>query len=665
MKYRKEIDGLRAVAVVPVILFHAGVSVFSGGYVGVDVFFVISGYLITSILIEDRMAGTYSVLGFYERRARRILPALFVVLLSCLPFAYMWIPPYPLEDFSRSLAFAALFASNVHFLEHGGYFDVSADLRPLLHTWSLAVEEQFYLIFPAILFVLGGFVKRRYLIGLGGLALASLVLAEWAGRAYPAQNFYFTPSRLWELLAGSLCAVILFRRDPVAHQGLAALGLCMIVGAMIGFHEGIPTPSTYTLVPVMGTCLIILYAGPSTYVARLLSVWPVVGIGLISYSAYLWHQPLFAFARIRFPLGLPDWVMLGLALGAFGLAWLTWRFVEQPFRGRAPKLLPSRLGILSVSAVAIAVLATGGLWVKQNDGIPSRMTKDTSPFLACMQIQTTQHEAGDLCPGQGTSLGRPLCMAYEGRENGPKIALLGDSHARTLLPGFEGLSQEHDATVLLGDLAGCPPLLGVYLSRGGREALDCEATMQRLADEIITEGADTVFLIARWSHYASGVYDGPDPKYKLTRTAGARIVSNTEWQTAFETGLGDTIDYFKAKGLRAIVAFQVPQQKAIPGILVENAMILGMHDTQARHLFSQSAVSRADSDALQAHARTMTQAVADERDVSVVNFDAVFVREDRYIWFDGEQSLYLDDDHVSGFGARTLAPMIQEVFLTP
>ena len=191
MQYRREIDGLRAVAVLPVILFHAGLTFWSGGFVGVDVFFVISGYLITSILIDERERGTYSIWGFYERRARRILPALFTVLLVCTPFAWLWIPPYPFEDFSRSLAFAALFISNVHFLEHGGYFDLASELRPLLHTWSLAVEEQFYLLFPLVLLCLRKFRKPKFVIVFAILALLSLGVAEWGWRNYPARKFLF------------------------------------------------------------------------------------------------------------------------------------------------------------------------------------------------------------------------------------------------------------------------------------------------------------------------------------------------------------------------------------------------------------------------------------------------------------------------------------------
>ena len=331
MQYRREIDGLRAVAVLPVMLYHAGASFWSGGYVGVDVFFVISGYLITTILIEQRERGTYSVLDFYERRARRILPALFVVLIACIPFAWAWVPPSVFGDFAGSMAAAALFVSNFHFQENGGYFDLAAEIRPLIHTWSLAVEEQYYLLFPLALIALGPFRRRKFLAGFALLALVSLGLAEWGWRNHPDRNFYFTPSRLWELMAGSLCAALVFRREVWRSEVLAGLGLAAILYAAIAFDNAVPFPSAYTLVPVLGTCLVILFGRSDTLTGRVLSLRPLVGIGLISYSAYLWHQPMLAFARIRVPGGLSDWAMMGLALGALPLAWASWRFVEQPF----------------------------------------------------------------------------------------------------------------------------------------------------------------------------------------------------------------------------------------------------------------------------------------------------------------------------------------------
>jgi len=668
VQYRREIDGLRAVAVLPVILFHAGFSFWSGGYVGVDVFFVISGYLITTILIDERERGTYSVLGFYERRARRILPALFVVLVACIPFAWAWVPPYPFEDFARSLAFAAMFISNVHFLEHGGYFDLEADLRPLLHTWSLAIEEQYYLLFPLVLWALGRFRTRKFLLAFLALSLVSLGVAEWGWRNYPDQNFYFTPSRLWELLAGSLCAVLLFRRAPTRNGWLAGLGLAMILVSMVTFDAAIPFPSLYTLVPVGGTCLIILFAEARTLTARCLSLGPLVGIGLISYSAYLWHQPVLAFARIRFPGDLPDWGMAGLAAASLGLAWLSWRFVEQPVRGRAPLVLPTRRGVLGAGAAGIVVLAVFGLWGKFGEGFPDRLDLGRSAFLDRLYRQTTEHAGFTLCPNTRVRSDLPLCSVYgpaPSEDPARRIAILGDSHARALLPAFAGVAEALDAEILLGDKPGCPPILGVHLARGGRESRDCVSTMRRHARQIVEEGIETVVLIARWSLYASGDYNGPDPRFRLSQVEGRRLISDREWHEAFAAGLSRTVARFREAGAEVIIVSQIPQQKVIPGILVQTAMLWGLEDAAARRYFELSFVHQAESDRLQTPARSVIARVAERYGAQVVTLDPVYLRGARYAWLNGQDALYMDDDHASDTGAVLLTPYLVEALQRP
>lgn len=666
MKYRREIDGLRAVAVLPVILFHAGMTFWSGGFVGVDVFFVISGYLITSILIEDRERGRYSVLGFYERRARRILPALFIVLIACIPFAWMWVPPYPFEDFARSLAFAALFISNIHFLEHGGYFDLNADLRPLLHTWSLAVEEQYYLLFPLVLFCLRKFRRAKFLIAFTVLALASLAVAEWGWRNYPSQNFYFTPSRLWELLAGSLCAAILYQRAQLKSEILAGLGLAMILFATVFFNAALPFPSLYTLVPVVGTCLIILFAERETVTARILSIKPFVGIGLISYSAYLWHQPIFAFARIRHAEEVPDWAMMGLAVLALGLAWISWRFIEQPFRGKTPLVLPTRRGILGASLAGIVAFAAFGFWGLAKEGFTARLDLEGSPYLARLYEQTTEHgEAAARCPDASAPVLRDLCPVFTPADPKRRIALMGDSHSRVILPAFEAASEALDATILLGDKPGCPPLLGVHLARGGGEARLCRKAVDRFAGQVREGDVDTVVLIARWSLYVSGDYDGIDPKYQLVPEDGARFMTQADHAAAFEDGLRQTFEYFREASIDVVVVSQIPQQRIIPGILVQNAMLLGLDEEAARKRFEESFVTRAASDQLQGKVRGIMAEVTAEYGIPVLTFDDAFVAGDRFAWLDGEDSLYMDDDHVSEIGAERLGPRVLDALRRP
>ena len=659
MQYRREIDGLRAVAVLPVILFHAGLTFWSGGYVGVDVFFVISGYLITTILIEQRMRGTYSVLGFYERRARRILPALFVVLLASIPFAWMWIPPYPLEDFARSMAFAALFISNIHFLEHGGYFALDAELRPLLHTWSLAVEEQYYLLFPLILFGLGAFTRKKFLFVFALLALGSMVVAEWGWRNYPDENFYFTPSRLWELLAGSVCAAILFRRDVMKSEVLAGLGLAMILGATMWYDTGVPFPSLWTLVPVVGTCLIILFADSTTLTARLLSLPPLVGVGLISYSAYLWHQPLFVFARIRGAGEVPDWVMAGLVVLSLILAWLSWRFVEQPFRGKAPLVLPTRRGILGASAAGIVAIAAVGFWTLIEEGFESRLDIEASPFLAQLYAQTTGDVPfADKCRGRPSNPAADLCIAYGEPDADQRFALLGDSHAAALLPAFEAVSEEFGAMTSVGAFAGCPPLVGAWLVRGGSVTRNCRAAVENFSRQVIDDGTNVVFLAARWTLYTFGTYDAPDWRTSVSTSPDSGFLNENERLEEFEKALRLTVAFYRENGAEVVFVAQAPQQQRIPSILVQNAMLLGQDAASARRMFEQSFVKREDNDELQAEARAAMRRVADEMNVPMVVPDPVFARGDRFAWLDGEISLYTDDDHVSAEGARRIAPLL-------
>ncbi|MGB0440801.1 MAG: acyltransferase family protein, partial [Paracoccaceae bacterium] len=332
MQYRAEIDGLRAVAVLPVLLFHAGISLFGGGFVGVDVFFVISGYLITTIIISEIEGDRFSLIQFYERRARRILPALCFVMLCCVPFAWAWMLPGQMQAFSHSLIAVSLFVSNVLFWRESGYFAAEAEEKPLLHTWSLAVEEQYYVIFPIMLIVAWGLGRNRVFWMIVVLSAISLALSEWGWRHKEVANFYLAPTRAWELFAGSLAAFIRPRNLGRANTVLATIGMAMIVVAIFGYDGSVPFPSLYTLVPVVGTVLVLLFATQGTWVAGLLSTRAFVGVGLISYSTYLWHQPLFAFARIRLHDEPGMALMLGLCVLSLGLAYLSWRFIEAPFR---------------------------------------------------------------------------------------------------------------------------------------------------------------------------------------------------------------------------------------------------------------------------------------------------------------------------------------------
>jgi peptidoglycan/LPS O-acetylase OafA/YrhL len=428
MQYRPEVDGLRAVAVCSVILYHAGVPAFGGGYLGVDIFFVISGYLITGNIVRELIDGRLSVWDFYDRRIRRIIPALLVVMIVSTVAAYCLMLPDDLENFGQSLVATSLFANNVLLLLTSGYFALEASFKPLMHTWSLAVEEQYYFVVPLVLwaaFRLGAMKALLWMVL--GIVLASFALSLWAAKAMPVANFLLLPFRAWELGIGATAVLIEARlknwRGPTTHFGcaLAFAGLAMIAAPIVLFGIRPSQPSFVSLVPVLGTTLVLVFAQDTVGLGRLLAMKPIVALGIVSYSAYLYHQPVFAFARIT-RLEEPSWkVMLAYVPLVFLLAWVSWRFVEQPFRNRSKIRFRSvawLLGPASVAVVAIglAMHLTSGFfasWPELANDDPMFGTKQNIAYNS-----------------------RPLAYLdrrFDAHSDRPKLLVLGNSQARDFI----------------------------------------------------------------------------------------------------------------------------------------------------------------------------------------------------------------------------------------
>jgi len=336
MKYRSEIDGLRALAVVPVILFHAGFQFFKGGFIGVDVFFVISGYLITSIIIYEINQKKFNILNFYERRIRRILPALFFVIILNIPFALLFMLPDPLENFGQSLIATTFFSNNILLYLTSGYWDLASEFKPLLHTWSLAVEEQYYIIFPILMILISNWRLKLQLLLFLTLFLLSLYVAEI--NINNGGSFYLLHTRAFEILIGVFSAFFLIKKgfynSKVLNESLSLLGIIMIFISIFIFDDSTPFPGIYSLIPTIGTCLIILFAVKDTFVNNFLSKKIFIQIGLVSYSAYLFHQSIFSYMRI-ISVNEPSNLLLffGIVL-TFLLAYLSFQFVEKPFRDK-------------------------------------------------------------------------------------------------------------------------------------------------------------------------------------------------------------------------------------------------------------------------------------------------------------------------------------------
>ncbi len=372
LAYRTEIDGLRSVAIMMVVIYHAqivlgGVSLFPGGYIGVDVFFVISGYLITSIILRELQNGTFSFRRFYEKRVRRILPALYAVILTSLPLAYFWMTPKALHEYSGSVLSALVSISNFWFWKEDGYSAEASAFKPFLHTWSLSIEEQFYLFFPVIMVFFYRY-KRHYLISLIAVfGLFSLELAHYVVQNFPNTAFYLLPMRAWELAGGALLAKFELGRDRTKYSStstvMPAIGLLMILHAALFFDHTTQHPSFITLLPVVGAMIFIWYARADELVTDVLRTKPFVAIGLISYSLYLWHWIIFSFLKIAGKTPNTE-KKFGLILIAMMLATLTYFIIERPFRFK----LSRKMFWVIMSAVTVMIVGLMGfIYTHQGD----------------------------------------------------------------------------------------------------------------------------------------------------------------------------------------------------------------------------------------------------------------------------------------------------------
>jgi peptidoglycan/LPS O-acetylase OafA/YrhL len=544
MKYRPEIDGLRALAVVPVILYHGGFPGFDGGFLGVDVFFILSGYLITSILCEEHATANFSIARFYERRARRILPALFLVLFCCLPFAWRLLVPGDMREFSQSLLAVLGFVSNIFFWkESSDYFSTAAEFKPLLHTWSLGVEEQFYIFYPLVLAAVWRF-GRKWLPALMVLgAILSLGLAQWFVVHRPTAAFYLLPTRAWELLLGGLVALYIRDRStelsPRLRECLALAGLLMLVGSVVGFARDAPTPGLLTLVPTLGTALLILFATPSTFVGRLLGMRWLVLIGLVSYSAYLWHQPMFVFARHGM-LGKPSpALMLALAALSLVLAYATWRLVEQPFRNRSLIRRKTVVRFALASTIALGAFAVAGT---HTDGFRAwKVDRRESAVLAT----ATNSPLREACHIR-SALRRPE-RPCEYFHRPPTWAVLGDSHAVELSYALAEALRPLGQGLRHYSRSSCGP---EYLDDG--PASECRKWTAQVLDELTGDPEiSTVVVSYRINLYLTGPHKALYPEQP-------HEYSDRERQNRL-FALSAILKRLVANGKRVILVLQSPE----------------------------------------------------------------------------------------------------------
>ena len=620
--YRADIDGLRALAIVPVVLFHAGVELFRGGFVGVDVFFVISGFLITTGLLQDA-----SITRFYERRLRRILPALTVMLGVSTIAALVILLPGDLLAFGKSMGSALLFGSNVYFWRQSGYFATITETWPLLHTWSLGVEEQFYIFFPLCILVLGRWRRRVLPIAIVAMMAASFWAAQFlVGNMKGVMAFYLMPSRAWELLLGSLLATGIV--PTIRHRMIGALaalaGVAMILFAVLTYSAATPFPGLSAVPPVLGSALIIWAGQRGEHgLSSILGSPPLRFVGLISYSLYLWHWPIFAFLRYAAIDPITPAVATMAVVASVGAAFLSWRYVERPFRH-----LNSRAKIWGWSAAAGGVMALASAALIVSHGFPQRF----SPQIVALNAD--QDDSWRCSPSSFVRLGGYYACAIDLPSRDVRkadVILWGDSHAQMYVPALRAAL--HGRSALLVNAYGCAPTVS-----GGQDA-DCAQVQNRNFREIAALPAKTVILAQNWPQYRNEVgkqRGGATPADQRFLPAARRFA--------------ETVDALRAAGKTVYAMTAIPNPEyELPSVVSRDLAFHG----QPRH---PTGVNGADFRRDFANVLATENRLVAEGKLSLIDVRKFICRRDTCDYIQDGHSVFADHGHVTNAFAHAMGP---------
>ncbi|MGJ8639119.1 MAG: acyltransferase family protein [Opitutaceae bacterium] len=643
-EYRADIDGMRAIAVIPVVLFHLNAGL-SGGFVGVDVFFVISGYLITRILMRDigsDKTATQIILNFYERRARRILPAFFAVLAITTFFVSKWYFPEGFIAYAKSLIASNLFYSNFQFWSEISYFHPDSDTKPLLHTWSLSVEEQFYVFFPLLLVLMRGFKASILKVVIVLATIASFAASMYTSWHHGSVSFFWSPIRAWELLFGSILAIniLTVQSKKWLNDLLGMVGLSMIIVAYFTINQQTPFPGVAALLPTLGTALVIFSgAGSQTKVSKLLSWSPLTFIGKISYSLYLWHWPLITIYKhyTIFPITVTE--KLGLLITSIILAVLSWRFVEQPFRNK--HRIPAKMvGVLSIAGISCFCLV--GFTVIKNDGFETRFS-DEVVSIAKSGTKFISELRNDL---------EEEATQITNEESDYEFALLGDSHAGALKTKLLELLTKHEISFRPHVTGGHPPIIDVKSNRGGKEKWFSKIFNQVLEDPSI----DVVYLAAYWSVYVYGpiTYDSLEPRFppNLRDDEGNWFSSNEQF-TFFEDNLRKTVDQLIESGKKVVLIGDAPEPAYDIPLTLAFMKYRGLDPSSFK---IQGDDYRTRNEAING----LLQNLAKQEHVFFIDLAPPLKGTgDWYIAYKDEQCLFRDINHLSPHGVEEVAPVIE------
>jgi peptidoglycan/LPS O-acetylase OafA/YrhL len=654
-KYRADVDGLRAVAIVPVLLFHAGFPAFRGGFVGVDIFFVISGFLITGLILPDVVQGTFSIRSFYERRIRRIFPALFTVLLFCTLVAAVLLLPRDFASFGDSLLATTFFASNFFFNSAAGYFDTDAHSKPLLHTWSLAVEEQYYILFPLFLLAVQRYLGGRQKLFTWLVVLVSLSLSVILTPEQPDRSFYLAHTRAWELGLGALLALGAFpgAHHQVTRNTAALLGAALVLVAVATFSGSVPFPGIAAAAPCVGAALIIWAGtGGPNVVGRVLQTKPLVAVGLVSYSLYLWHWPLLVFGKYWTIRDLTRAEAVGALVVAAVAASLSWRYVERPFRGKSGLL--DRSTLFTVAASVMVVTAVAGFLVASRAGFPGRLDPVTAALTAGADDMRPRNR---MCGKRSIDAvkNRKLCRVGAAGAVAPSFVIWGDSHARSLADAIGSVAAREGRAGLLITQNGCAPLLGVAREGDGksRNCRELAAEVMKLieGDTALTD----VILVGRWALYADGTRYKNEPGLPIfIRDGRTTQLSEAENALVFARSIAATVDALRAAGKTVWVISAVPEVGwNVPSVLTR---------IHWQHRDFPVAPTLEEFQFRQRHVMPELLRLQAVDAVRVLSPHEILCRQDPCAIVEAGRPLYADDDHLTFTGANKILPIFSEIF---
>lgn len=664
MPYRPDIDGLRAVAVLAVIFYHITRLGLGGGFVGVDIFFVISGYLIGGIIIDETESGSFSYRQFYLRRIKRLFPAFFTVCLVSVPLGWWLLLPTDFLAQSKSLVAATVFLTNRLFYKEAGYFDATRDSKPLLHTWSLSVEEQFYICFPLLMRYVTRLGRPMMPVALGVVGLASFAYAQYLLSADPAAAFYSLGSRGWELLLGVAAALPQLRHKQLPaglRRALTWISLAPLLLPMVLYSDSTPFPGVAALPCCLSTAWLLWAGGhgTDTLPQRVLSAAIPVTIGRMSYSLYLWHWPVYVFMNY-YEAGELGWLGRAVALVlTFVLGALSWHVIEQPLRAtrRRPAI------VFGSALLGSALLAVAGLSIYRTDGAPGRLAPETRAIAFAdhdfLQIQ-------DRCWDAGNSTLPEVNFCRLGAASAPEQFLVwGDSHAREMRDGIDELARENGVGGLLIFSGGCMPAFDTRKQEsatGPRSDRACSIENAAVKRLLAQPGSiKNVLLIGRWSYYTEGRGIGIDAQNLIrveSTPESARDAAARSQSEIVKQALSDTVRWLRARGYNVCLMQQIPEIPQYSSRRLFQVVRSGKASVgEAIERFG--GVPLAEVEQRQRNASEALQAAASDGSATILSTHQLFCHGLTCSAWDDSRPAYFDNNHVTGTTARR----IRRIFL--